>query len=194
MRLPDGGEVGMRMWMRGEREREIFQALSPAIDALTRTPMPYDVKNTPTQTFIARQYGEAWTRPFAALYEPVDTAGSAIREVHWSDGGEPGTVGVCVVKYDGRQDRILSSDEIREMNAEGIRCRAILAVVSDDQYFLARGTELMAGGVRISADRPATVALVRRNGAWYYTADAPCRIRIEGRNYRLPASAMTPVR
>lgn len=194
MHLPEGGEVGMRMWMRGEQEREIFQALSPAIDALTRTPMPYDVKNTPTQTFIARQYGEAWTRPFAALYEPVDAAGSAIREVRWSDGGEPGTVGVCVVKRDGRRDRILSADSLRTMEAEGIRCRAVLAVASDGQWFLARGTELTADGIRISADRPATVVLVRRNGAWYYTADAPCRIRIEGRSYRLPAAPMTAVR
>lgn len=194
MRLPEGGEAGMRMWMRGEEEREIFQVSSPAIDALTRTPMPYDVARTPTQTFVARQYGEAWTRPFAAVYEPFDDEGSAIGRVAWFDCGAEAAVGVRVTKNDGRVDRILSADRLCEMNGDGIRARGVLAVVSDDQYFLVRGTELEAGGVRIVTERPATVALVRRDGVWYCTSDAPCRIRVDGRGYRLDASPMAPIR
>lgn len=194
MHLPEGGQVGMRMWMRGEKNREIFRALSPAIDALTRTPMPYDVAKSPTQTFVARQYGEAWTHPFAAVYEPFDSTGSAIERVEWFDCGAASTVGVRVTKSNGRVDRILSADRLCEMRGDGIRARGVLAVVSDDQYFLARGTELEAGGVRITTREPATVALVRRNGVWYATSDAPCRLRIDGRSYRLEASALAPLR
>lgn len=70
MTLPDSSEVGMNIWMKGEKDRKVFKVLSPKIVSLTRTPMPYDVDASPCQTFVARQYGEAWTRPFVAVYEP----------------------------------------------------------------------------------------------------------------------------
>lgn len=194
MHLPDSTTAGMRLWMRGERDRRIFRALSPAIDALTRTPMPYDVKNTPCQTFVARQYGQAWTRPFATVFEPYDAAGSAIDSVAWFDCGVPGTVGLRVMKRNGRIDTVFSSDQPQQMQGYGTKCRAVLAVVSDDQFFMARGTALEADGIRITATAPATVALVRRNGAWYYTADRPCRIRFGNRTYNLPASSLAPLR
>lgn len=194
MRLPDGRENGMRLWMRGEQNRRLFKALSPRIDALTRTPMPYDVKNSPCRTFVARQYGEAWTHPFAVLYEPYDGDDSAVREVVWFDCGAPASVGLRVVKADGRTDRLLAADSMCELAGDGIRCRAVSALASDDQFFLDRGTLLEAEGIRIATDRPATVALVQRDGAWFYTADAPCRIRIGGRTHRLPAAEMTPLR
>lgn len=194
MHLPDGGENGMRFWMRGEQKRQLFKALSPHIDALTRTPMPYDVKKSPCQTFVARQYGEAWTRPFAVVYEPYADDDAAIAQVEWFDSGAPASVGLRVVKSDGRTDRLLSSDSMQKLSGDGIRCRAVLALVSDDQFFLGRGTLLECGSIRIAAEMPATVALVRRDGKWHYTADAPCRIRINGRTYRLPASEMAPVR
>ncbi len=193
MRLPEGGENGMRFWMRGEQERRLFKALSPRIDALTRTPMPYDVRNSPCQTFVARQYGEAWTRPFAVVYEPYADDDSAIRQVEWFDCGAPASVGVRVTKTDGRIDRIVSADSLRMLSGDGIRCCAVLAVVSDGQFFLDRGTLLEFGKVRIAADRPATIALVRRKGRWFYTSDAPCRIRIGGHTRRLPAAAMSPL-
>lgn len=194
MRLSDGGEAGMRMWMRGERDRCVFKALSPHIDALTRTPMPYDVKNSPCQTFVARQFGQAWTRPFAAVYEPYDSTGAAIDSVAWFDCGAPGTVGLRVMKRDGRTDRIFSADEAQPMAGDGVSCRAVLAVVSDGHCFMARGTSLEAGEVRIATDTPATVALVRRADGWHYTSDAACRVRIGRRTYRLEASPLAPVR
>lgn len=193
MRLPDGGETGMRFWMRGEQDRRLFKALSPRIDALTRTPMPYDVRNSPCQTFIARQYGEAWTHPFAAVYEPYADDDSAIRQVEWFDCGAPASVGLRVVKSDGRTDRLLSADSMQELAGDGIRCRAVLALASDDQFFLGRGTLLESGDIRIAADKPATVALFRRGGKWFYASDAPCRIRIGSRTRRLPAAETTPL-
>lgn len=189
MTLPDSTETGMRMWMRGERERRLFKALSPHINALTRTPMPYDIKNSPCQTFVARQYGEAWTRPFAAVFEPCDATGSYIADVAWFDCGEAGCVGLRVTKRDGRVDRLLSADSLRTMEGDGVRCRGVMAFAGGDSYLLARGTELAAGDVRIAAERPATVALELRGGTWYCSSDAPCRIRIGRRSYRLDKTA-----
>lgn len=61
----------MNLWMKGETDREVFTALSPMTEGLSRTPgMPYNIKEQPTLTFVARQKGEAWNRPFVAIYEP----------------------------------------------------------------------------------------------------------------------------
>ena len=52
-------------------ERKVFSALSPMTEGLSRIPdMPYAIKEQPTLTFVARQQGEAWNRPFVAVYEP----------------------------------------------------------------------------------------------------------------------------
>ena len=160
---------------------------------MTRTPMPYDVKNSPCQTFVARQYGEAWTRPFAAVFEPFDTAGSQIERVEWLPTPRNSTVTVEVHKRNGRRDRIFSSDEVRTMTIGTTACTARLAVVSDDACFMAQGTELTSDAVQIRCEREATVAVAKRDGVWYYTADAPCRVRIGKRNYRLAAATWQPV-
>ena len=45
--------------------------MSPMTEGLSRIPdMPYAIKEQPTLTFVARQQGEAWNRPFVAVYEP----------------------------------------------------------------------------------------------------------------------------
>ena len=46
--------------MKGELDREVFTALAPMTEGLSRTPnMPYNIKEQPTLTFVARQHGEA---------------------------------------------------------------------------------------------------------------------------------------
>ncbi|MCD8313853.1 MAG: heparinase II/III-family protein [Bacteroidales bacterium] len=228
MTLEDGSENGMRLWMRGERNRTIFKALSPCIYSLTRTPMPYDISGSPTQTFIARQWGEAWTRPFAAVYEPYDSKDVAEREadanapsavgtiakIEWPECNVTSGVALKVTKTDGRQDIIFSADSAQafsidlttgkssdESSAENesgndvearngsvnsndikkVSGNAVIAVVSEGEYFMAQGTELKAGDVKITAKQPATVALFSRDGRWYYSSDTPVRIRIGGR-------------
>lgn len=128
MTCDDGSKAGMRMWMKGEQGRTVFKALSPAIDALTRTPMPYDVKNTPCQTFVARQEGEAWTRPFVAVYQPF-ADGDPLRIENVEYFGE-GYVGVKVVFNDGSVDYVFSSDRKMKMKYEGIRAEGPVCVKS----------------------------------------------------------------
>lgn len=41
----------MNLWMKGETDREVFTALSPMTEGLSRTPgMPYNIKEQPTLT------------------------------------------------------------------------------------------------------------------------------------------------
>lgn len=65
----------MTMWMQGYRDREVFKALSPVNLEYERLPkfMPYNVGEQPVLTYVARQCGEAWTKPFVAVFEPSDT-------------------------------------------------------------------------------------------------------------------------
>ncbi len=182
----DGAKTGLEMWMRGESERTIFKAKSPMLDGLSRTPMPYDIKNSPALTFVARQRGEAWERPFVAVYKPYsssDTAG--IEKVSFA--GEGYEV-VEVAKTGGRTDYVFSADSCMEMEHGGAEVEAVLAVVSDGHYFMASGTFVGDADACVSTKVPATAALEKRPDGWYYCSSEPCKVKIEGKTYRLPAS------
>ena len=87
MKDKDGDDIYMNLWMKGEPDREIFTALAPMTEGLSRTPnMPYNIKEQPTLTFVARQHGEAWNRPFVSIYEPsTKKEPSAIQSVSYFD-------------------------------------------------------------------------------------------------------------
>lgn len=143
MTCDDGSKAGMRMWMQGSSDRTVFKALSPAIDALTRTPMPYDVKNTPCRTFVARQDGEAWTRPFVAVYQPfADGDDLRIEKVEYFGDGY---VGMKVIFSDGGVDYIFSSDRKMKMQYDGIRVNGTLCVISCGKVMTSRGTTCRLG-------------------------------------------------
>ncbi len=209
MTCRDGSEAGMKMWMRGEEDRKVFKAYAPYIDALSRMPMPYDIKNTPCMTFVARQYGEAWTRPFVAVYEPFsDALPGAVEAVEFlSCGKGSDAAGLSVRKTGGRNDVIISSDRMQESECGGLRCEAVVAVGSscpgegavsgngdsDRQVFLHGGTYAEFRGISISMKTPGTAAVTVRDGAAGYMSDRSCIVKIDGRKYRLPASDFTAI-
>lgn len=93
-------------------------------EGYSRTPgMPYNIKEQPTLTFVARQSGEAWSRPFVAIYEPssVNEPGQiesvTFPEVECKDKGSH--VAVCVEQRNGRKDCILSSDNASHLCGMG---------------------------------------------------------------------------
>ncbi|MGN1210519.1 MAG: six-hairpin glycosidase [Candidatus Cryptobacteroides sp.] len=143
MTCDDGSKAGMRMWMQGAQDRIIFKALSPVIDALTRIPMPYDLKNSPCQTFVARQDGEAWTRPFVAVYQPfADGDKLEIEKVEYFGDGY---AGVKVIFSDGGVDYIFSSDIPKKMKYDGISVNGTLCVISCGEVMTSRGTTCRLG-------------------------------------------------
>lgn len=143
----EGAKSGMKMWMKGEDERRIFKALSPKIDALTRTSMPYDVAGTPCQTYVARQYGEAWERPFVAVFQPyADTDTKSVASVEFF--GED-YVGIKVTLSDGSVNYIFSSDKKMKKSYEGIETDADICFVSEGRNFISRGSYLKINGKKI---------------------------------------------
>lgn len=166
--MPDSTVVEMTMWMKGEPERTVFKALSPMTEGLSRMPgMPYDIKEQPTLTYVARQRGEAWEKPFVAVFEPSGSCSAArIETITYPEvkADEPGVgaVAIEVLLKDGRKDLIMSSDKDEVLLvADGVKMKGEYAVVSDGRWLLCGGTYLKAPGVEIKAGEPVDVAVWR---------------------------------
>lgn len=136
---PDGRKIDMMMWMRGYGNREVFRALSPVNLEYERLPkfMPYKVDEQPVLTFIARQQGEAWTRPFVAVFEPSDTdEPSEIASVEFFTPTGKDAVGIKVVLKNGRTDYIFSAPVKTKMKYNGMKVNAAYAVISEGSVLL----------------------------------------------------------
>jgi hypothetical protein len=64
--------IQMNMWMNGNENRELFNVKSPHSEAY-RNVLPEKIEKAPLLTTVVRQYGEAWDKPFVAVYEPATT-------------------------------------------------------------------------------------------------------------------------
>lgn len=196
--MKDGDDISMNLWMKGEPEREVFSALSPMTEGLTRTPnMPYNIKEQPTLTFVARQHGEAWNRPFVAVYEPsTKKEPSAIQSVSYFDAEEGALkdfAGICVKSTSGRTDHIFSlANAAQTASYQGMKVKADYALISNEYagnraLFLGNGTLLTAKGVSIRTSVPADVLLEKRQGKWYILSSAPCTVTIGGKKIKCEA-------
>lgn len=199
VRMPDKDDITMTLWMKGEKDREVFSALSPMTEGLSRIKdMPYVIADQPTLTFVARQRGEAWNRPFVAVYEPHTLREpSRIGRVTFPEVEGEGKVGVKVELVDGNTDLILSSDKADEaMEMEGVKSSSVCSVVRKDKEnglqmcFMGGGTSLQVDNLSISSGVSSDVLLVKKHGVWMYTASAPVSVVLEGRSYHLPSSLM----
>ena len=193
MKDKDGDDISMNLWMKGEPEREVFTALAPMTEGLSRIPgMPYNIKEQPTLTFVARQHGEAWNRPFVAVYEPsTRKEPSAIEAVSFFDAEEAGLkdfAGICVESKNGRTDHIFSwSDSSQTATYRGMKVKADYAVISNEYagnrtFILGNGTQLITPDVSIRTSAAANVLLEQKQGKWYILSSAPCTIMMDGKN------------
>ena len=193
IQMPDDDDITMSMWMKGEADRKVFSALSPMTEGLSRIKqMPYVIADQPTLTFVARQEGEAWNRPFVSVFEPhtSKTAPSRIRSVSYpqvSSDKAGSHVGIKVDQTDGAVDWILSSDKPEATCSVGVlSARGVYALSREKadevtMAFLGGGTSLESEGIRIQSEEPADVLLVKETGGWMYTASRPCTVTIDGK-------------
>lgn len=203
MKDKGGDDISMNLWMKGEPDREVFTALSPMTEGLSRTPgMPYNIKEQPTLTFVARQHGEAWNRPFVAVYEPsTRKEPSAIQAVSYFDAEEAALTdfaGICVKSKNGRTDHIFSlSDATQTATYQGMKVKADYAVISNRYagdnrtLFMGNGTQLIAPGVSIRTSVPANVLLEQKQGKWYILSSASCTVVIGGKKMKVKAAPKT---
>ncbi len=194
----DGNDIQMTMWMEGAPEREVFTALSPFCEGLSRTSgMPYDMKKQPTLTFVARQKGEAWNRPFVAVYEPSSkNEPSMIESVRFFSPESAPTdfAGVEVKSKNGRTDYVFSCGEQQQKVVyQGMEAAASYALVSqlpggDGVYLLGGGTQLNAPGVAILSQQPVVATVEKCGTQWFYTSNGEITLTVSGKMYHLPAS------
>lgn len=197
--MPDDDDIFMNLWMKGSPNRKVFTALSPMTEGYSRTPgMPYNIKEQPTLTFVARQAGEAWNRPFVAIYEPSSVKEpEQIVSVTFPDVSckeEGSHVGICVTLKDGSKDYLLSSDNASHLcNMDGLETKASYALYrrQDDKphtLFLGNGTLLQTSGITIKADSSVNVLLQYRQDGWYYESSGNAEITIQGKTFRIAST------
>jgi len=189
--LRDSSTIDMTLWMRGSEGREVFSALSPENEEYNRMPaQPYPLKDAPVLTYIARQAGEAWNHPFAAILEPSSSASpSAIQQVSFFDAESADTVaaknfvGIAVkLKDGGRTDYIFSAYKpTKPMVYGGMTAQADYAVFSEGQLLLGNGTLLQTRDVCITADTPTSVLLTRKDGEWHVKSSGACTVKVGGK-------------
>lgn len=111
----NGNRITMTMWMEGQPQRELFTALSPVnLEYERMKGQPYDIGQQPVLTFVARQHGEAWNRPFVAVYEPSsEKEPSEIQSVSFfqPQGSDEATVGIKVMLKNGTTKTITADDK-----------------------------------------------------------------------------------
>ena len=187
MNLPGGGENGMKFWAKGDEDRRFFTALSPKINAFrgTRT-MPYDAYGEPCRTFVTRQYGEAWDRPFVVVYQPYQTGDTVrISSVDFKGGD---CEQITVTLSDGTVHRIISSVCSSSVSGEGLLMDGSLAVICPERVLL-RGRRLsciLSDGTRvdINSGEDNTVSLMKEGGSWTVESTAVCKVKIDGKKLK----------
>jgi len=199
MNMPDGDDITMNMWMKGEKDREVFSALSPMCEGLSRTPgMPYNVKEQPTLTYVARQTGEAWTRPFVSIFEPSSkNEPSNIASVSFFDAETTAEdfAGICVKNKSGRTDYIFSqghpagSASYKQMAATGTYALIGIENESNCVMFLGNGTHLTYKDISVSSEKPVNVVLEKKEGQWYIMASDACTVTIGKKRHKVAGTA-----
>jgi hypothetical protein len=101
-------DVIVDMWMKGYQGRTIFDVVSPKSNAFDRGYKPEELLGKSLPTLLVRQKGEAWNRPFVAVYQPYTyTEGPSIRSVDYF-GNTDNFVGI-IVQSASRTDYIFNS-------------------------------------------------------------------------------------
>lgn len=99
--------------------------------------MPYKVDEQPVLTYVARQQGEAWTKPFVAVFEPSSSdEPSEIANVEFFTPSGKDAVGIKVTLKSGRCDYIFSAPVKTKMKYGGIKVNASYAVISDGKTLI----------------------------------------------------------
>ncbi|REA60928.1 hypothetical protein DSL64_13585 [Dyadobacter luteus] len=183
VQIPGRDVVTMNLWMKGSSEREIFAVKAPASKAFRSNQMiPDSIARLPLSTLVVRQYGEAWNKPFVAVYEPE--TGRSKRSVTSINTFNPANVsadfvGLEVKSRGGIQDFIFSSSAAEPVSYNRIDVKASFAIARlTDKYninylFLGKGDYINCGQFRIRAGAPVTAVFYVENNNFYYLSDQP---------------------
>jgi hypothetical protein len=167
--LQQQDDVTVKMWMKGYPGRTVFDVMSPKSNALVKGSVPDELLNLPLPTLIVRQKGEAWNRPFVAVYHPyASVEGSSITSVGYF--GNTGDFVGITVQSASRTDYIFNSASGEpDIAHRDMRFKGTYAVASDingtpEGLFLGNGRFLAKGKWSVASENGDVQASLNRNG------------------------------
>ena len=154
--LTDGSKHLMNFWMPGEPERRVFSVTAPP-DHAAREELHGKLDEIPMPTLVVRQHGEAWSRPFVAVYEPsLQNEGASITNVHAiQDLEAASTLAAVVVEGKDFHICLMQDDQaVGNHNVEGNLFQGSFGVVttrdeSVSELYLGTGMNLTASFVSL---------------------------------------------
>jgi hypothetical protein len=171
--------------MKGESGRNIFIAKSPKSYALNTGVVPNEIAEADVPTLIVRQNGEAWTHPFAAIFEPSYADGQTVTSMAAFNSIANNTefVGLKVTNANKTTQVIFSDVTGVHLNQYmDLSFKGTYAVASDKkgemQYlFLGNGTLFSKQGYALLAiDKPISAALLFDKGNLKLYADEAIKL------------------
>jgi hypothetical protein len=181
--IPGKEDVEMNLWMKGEKNREIFTVKSPKSKAIDRMALPNAIVDLPMPTIVARQTGEAWTRPFTVVFEPSGIPGSrSIKSINSFSpiNGIANFTGLEILGKAGDKQFIFSDAEgTTDILYSNKIFRGTYGVISESgnkllYLFLGHGTKISRAGYSITGKSANTgAALEYKTGGWYITCSSP---------------------
>ncbi len=170
-------DTHMRMFMPGAEGRTYYQ-LNSLFNHRYYEP---SLKQLPVPAVLVRQKGEAWDKPFIAVYEPYGNgAKSQLHSVFVEKTEEQKGIAKLTVKRNGGkiQDRIIHSTSPQEVALyAGIKFKGTYCVVSykDKQpqsVYIGNGTMLEVGNLKTSSEsgEPFNAYWEFKDGEWHCVA------------------------
>ncbi len=156
-------DVSMDVWMKGAPERKLFSVMTPRSLKGLGGDIGKEIENAPIPAMIVRQEGEAWRRPFVAIYEPYTSKeGRTIKSVEYMECKDKEFVGIEVTTKFGTE-YILNhtSADVKLSLKGGIEFQGLYGVISTSKRGVSRlfisGGTLSYGGYTLTCDAPALV-------------------------------------
>lgn len=178
-------DVRMDVWMEKVAGRRLFSVMTPYSMKGLKTSVPKEISALPIPAMIVRQEGEAWKRPFMAIYEPYSKSeGKSIESVEYLKSNDKEFVGAKVTSKGGSVEYILSSADDRfrsELNDHKIGFHGSYGVVSlkDGKLnyaLLGNGKTLSYGDYTVTSEGVSATVLVEFGDKITMTTDESIRI------------------
>jgi hypothetical protein len=153
----------MKVWMPGEKNRSYYTGKAPA----TKTVIPlYTSMQTPT--LVVQQKGEAWSKPFVAIFEPYSGNADNIQSAEFiTNEKNKSLTAIRVINKDRTEQLIFQSASNRELNTgmnwqfKGTFGIVNLKAGQVEEIYLGNGTELSFGDYHISSNDIETSASLK---------------------------------
>ena len=177
-----GAPKYMQVLFTGEEGRTFYTGQAPP----TAT-ADVAFRNLPTPTLISRQQGEAWKRPFVALFEPFSGEGNAtVKAISLNDRSQPGSfTALNVDNANGSRQIILQGLNTALYKKAEWSFSGSFGVVGLEQeklsyLYLGKGNSISYGNYGLTAKSPGAAHLEINNNTLLITCNQATIVRITG--------------